>query len=464
MIEIRVVFSGQKEGANGSSTPLSEDDANAVANQVVRDSAAGSFGDFPSFWATLWEVDEKFYARRDDPIEALGGKFRLILKLNDSLFSPERGGLQHLMGILLGDVFRPRIPNYQLRFSVEDVALPREISEMAFRCFRENRANSIEDVREQFHLESIEPLLAFSFKPRVGIRLDALRSVALDVLKAGFHIVEIDTRDIRLDERRVGALLELTQEAANLGLRHVTRFSPNLSLPAYQTLEFVERFRQMSEPPHVIKVDGGLDGLSSCQAVRTVYRKNGQRTPIITCYPLLRSSLSDSQGASQYFIDALGLSGADVLYPGGRPTIGVPGREIGASERDQMYSAVEHYRRICEKSWPMPTVAGGVYPGQLHGFYELLGPRVAYFVGGAVALHKDGPKRGAELCVRTLQEAVERRARAAKAEDPGPLSGSLIREIEDGYQHLRNVERARFNYVPPQAIYSDYPRLKSAFI
>jgi ribulose 1,5-bisphosphate carboxylase large subunit-like protein len=112
----------------------------------------------------------------------------------------------------------------------------------------------------------------------------------------------------------------------------------------------------------------------------------------------------------------------------------------------------------------MPTVAGGVYPGQLHGFYEHLGPKVAYFVGGAVALHKDGPKRGAEMCVRTLREAVELRAKAQNAQDPGSLPGSLIREIEEGYRHLRNVERAIFNYVPPEAIYVEYPRLRSAFI
>jgi ribulose 1,5-bisphosphate carboxylase large subunit-like protein len=41
----------------------------------------------------------------------------------------------------------------------------------------------------------------------------------------------------------------------------------------------------------------------------------------------------------------------------------------------------------------MVTLAGGIYAGQLHALYELVGPSCAFFLGGAVALHKDGRKR-----------------------------------------------------------------------
>jgi hypothetical protein len=42
---------------------------------------------------------------------------------------------------------------------------------------------------------------------------------------------------------------------------------------------------------------------------------------------------------------------------------------------------VTRYHEIVKEGWPMPTIAGGVYAGELHAYYELLGPDVAYFVG-----------------------------------------------------------------------------------
>src|SRR5208337_2790806 len=151
MIDIRVSLSGKKITAQAT-TALTADDASGIINQVVRDSAVGSFGEFPPFWKERWEVDDQFYARREEKIENLGDRFSFILKLNERLFPPDRGGLQHLTGILLGDVFRPRIPGYEVSFVVDQVSLSRDYLDRTVTIFRQNRANTIEDIRQQFQL------------------------------------------------------------------------------------------------------------------------------------------------------------------------------------------------------------------------------------------------------------------------------------------------------------------------
>lgn len=38
----------------------------------------------------------------------------------------------------------------------------------------------------------------------------------------------------------------------------------------------------------------------------------------------------------------------------------------------------------------MPSIAGGVHAGQLPVYCEIFGPQVAFFMGGGVALHRNG--------------------------------------------------------------------------
>lgn len=90
-----------------------------------------------------------------------------------------------------------------------------------------------------------------------------------------------------------------------------------------------DKFIDAQKPPVVIKIDGGLDGISACQTVRQKYNSEGKFSPIITCYPLLRKQL-DNRITGDFFIKALALSGADIIYPGGRPNLGSSGG-LGAS-------------------------------------------------------------------------------------------------------------------------------------
>src|SRR5437879_1454231 len=73
------------------------------------------------------------------------------------------------------------------------------------------------------------PQLAFSFKPRVGFSLDSLRHVSLEVLSAGFNIVELDTRNLPLDSKALDDLIRLACELPDKIRPHVGRLSLNLS-------------------------------------------------------------------------------------------------------------------------------------------------------------------------------------------------------------------------------------------
>src|SRR5258707_15463970 len=57
------------------------------------------------------------------------------------------------------------------------------------------------------------------------------------------------------------------------------------------------------------------------------------------------------------------------------PNVGDGGRSFGV-DGASLAGAVDRYRSIVKEGWPMPSIAGGIYAGQLQAYYELLGPDV----------------------------------------------------------------------------------------
>jgi ribulose 1,5-bisphosphate carboxylase large subunit-like protein len=316
--------------------------------------------------------------------------------------------------------------------------------------FRDKNAHTIAEIRSAFGLDKYEPLLAFSFKPRLGLRFEVLEEVTLDVLKQGFHLVELDARNLQLNEKQINRLVDLAKKAESVGNHQVTRFSPNLSIPSYLIVEIVERFRNAQSDPVVVKIDGGVDGLSSTQAVRRAFSHTpNRRAPIITCYPLLRRQLS-RRVPPDTFVDLLALSGVDIIYPGGRPTLVSVGRTLDVAEKGALLGALERYQRMAYRQWPLPTVAAGVYAGELHSFYELFGADAAFFLGGAVALHKDGPKAGAKLCAQVINKAVHLRMHARPGEFASNFSDTLVSEIEAAYDLKIGSRSREYPYLSPK--------------
>lgn len=450
----------------------SHDTAYRVVNQIVHDSAHGTFLNFPAYWDDKWEIPPSEIASNESVDEIDDQNFRFCLRINARFFSIEMGGLQHLVGILAGDLFHLNIPDSSIpgfEITVDRLDLPASLREQAIANFRKDSAHNIQSIREAFGLAEKRPLLAFSFKPRVGISKQSLRDVTLGVLEAGFNIVELDTRNLHLDDNHIDALLSIAEEVSNSSFGHVARFSPNLSLPSHEALRLCRQFIEVQDPPYVVKIDGGMEGIGALQTLRKELNdtsghsgqmdQSSERSPITTTYPLLRKLL-EGKVPGRDFVDLLSLSGADIIYPGGRPNLGGGARTLGTSRNDQLVDSVIRYKRITDRGWPMPTIAGGVHAGELHAFYELLGPDVAYFLGGAVALHEDGPVKGAELCCRVIDEAVSLRRQAGSDREVDDLSGNLIKEVEGSYGSGTDD---RFGYRSPRDIINEVYPLNSFF-
>ena len=467
-IEINGVMVGNK--TEEPNAPITEDDAVNVANIFARDATYGTFGEFSSkFWESKLSASIDEMARIETAARSNErGEFAFRLRISSDLFDAAHGGLQHFLGVLAGDLFTLQIQGLQLTsIKIEEVRFPDAWEQRILSMYRENTAHSISEIRTAFKLEEDEPLLAFSVKPRLGLRPDALREITLGVLRAGFHIVELDTRNLELDAKSIDALVGLSADAAGIcGGKRVTRFSPNLSVNSMLACELCEKFRKSTPDPLVVKVDGGLDGISTCQQLRTVYRRDPQKpnsdTPIITTYPLLHRLMQDRLGDDTY-LRALVWSGSDIIYPGGAPNLGGAYRNLDYAAIDGLSKSVKRYLAFVDVGRPMPTIAAGVYPGQLQAYYELLGPNVAYFLGGGVALHNNGPIEGAKLCASIIRRTTEARQKAEEGRFAADIPKDLVVAAEGAFDTPAGANRDTFKYISPQTDLPDAPALKPWF-
>jgi ribulose 1,5-bisphosphate carboxylase large subunit-like protein len=408
-IEARIRFVAS--GAEGKS--ISADEAQRVVNQVRADALYGTFSELDDdFWRDRMQWPPADLSRAElagDPEEDPALKltrYQFKLSLKADLFPPKHGGIQHLFGILAGDLLQFTLPPIRIeKIEVLELRLPEDWVEEQLSIFR-GQANMASGVRTQFKIDEGLPFLAFSFKPRIGFNLDSLEEIARGVLDAGFNLVELDTRFLVRNHAELSRLTEIARRLASAKRKHIGRFSINLSLPPDLMLTAAEQVSANIEPPVIIKVDGGLDGISGLQ----VLRRRGVRSPdgkpiVVTCYPLLRSTLKNFVPQSS-FVGALAMSGADIIYPGGRPDLGWMVRSISGHEQEKqsLEGAVLRYRRLIEQNWPLPSIAGGIYAGQLQAFYELLGPHVAWFLGGELPYIKMVPLRAQNFAFRSLTQ------------------------------------------------------------
>jgi hypothetical protein len=449
LLRVRLIKVEVQADISQNGHPVSGDAVEACLNQCVADAVEGSFDEYPKHLRPLLRLKGERINEDSIPKDHYT-RVRFSFGLPDELFPIDAGGLQLLINLLAGDMFPAEVSGCTWsNVRVLSVELPPDIWSHAYEYFRDRRAYSIDELRALFALPDDRPLLAFSLKPRVGLTYQEVREMTLDVLKAGFNLVELDARNLALRSAPLNDWVELGIEAAQVG-SHRTAFSPNFSVPPPQLLEITQEWTSKIAEygPPVIKVDGGLDGLSSIQALRTSFA--GSPKPVVTCYPILRSQLSSAIGDATW-VDFLGLSGVDIIYPGGRPAFPNERRPVWAVHAEGWSKAARAYDKMLKRGWPMPTIAGGIHPGHLHACYELLGPLVAYFLGGAVALHPKSPKAGAELCVRVLQAAIELATQAQEAGDvhADDIPARLLREVENTY-----YPKTVLNYYSPANVFA----------
>jgi ribulose 1,5-bisphosphate carboxylase large subunit-like protein len=421
----------------------------ASIRQCVADAVEGSFDEYPPHLKGMLRVRARLL---NDSVINAGDhvEVRFSIGLPDQLFPVASGGLQLLVNLLAGDFFPSEVSGCRWsEATVQNVELPDELMAVAVKTFRQASAHDIEAIRSAFGLPANRPLLAFSLKPRVGPTFDEIRRITLDVLAEGFNIVELDARNLALSTAPLERWIELGVEAAQVGT-HVTAFSPNVTIPAPQLLNAANAWVEgvAGHGPPVLKVDGGLDGITNLQSLRTALV--GDRAPIVTSYPVLRNQLSSALGGPDAWTDLLALSGADIVYPGGRPTFPNERRPVWGVHAEDWSRAARIYDSMIMRGWPMPTIAGGIHPGHLHACYELVGPKVAYFLGGAVALHPNTIRDGARLCVDVLEEAIRLADDAVEAgnDHAADLSHRLLKRVE-----TTKYPKTKLNYFSPANIF-----------
>jgi hypothetical protein len=361
------------------------------------------------------------------------------------------GGAPHLFGMLAGDLLRFTLPPISLKdWKIKEIIFPPDWETGHVEAFRnEYIANDIRSIRHAFKLRDGMPLLAFSFKPRVGFSPQGLKEVATQVLSAGFNIVELDTRHLPLNKSMLDELVGLASQFPDKFPQHVGRLSLNLSMRSDLAIEAASTLCAECPYPAVLKIDGGFNGFALVQSIRGRGLRDGRKCgPIITCYPLMQNALSRYVPPDQY-VASLAASGVDIIYPGGRPDIGGMVRSLEGAGQNNHIGPVNRYRNLAKKGWPMLSIAGGIYPGQLQAFYEVLGPDVAWFLGGGVALHKDGPGAGAALVVRIAREAAAKRATAGTdwSED---LSEDLSEQADSMFKDRSMLSEDQLRYVSPK--------------
>lgn len=380
--------------------------------QVGEDALVGTFGDLKSEIFKSGERFEAFKRRarmlgRSKPSvdndRRSNGYLDFTLELASAGFSDTNCGLQKLIHILASDLFLREAPGIDGRTRVDNV----DLADLrpAFQADFGRRSHDIDSIRKAFALAADEPLLAFSMKPRSGLEPADYCWMTEQALLGGFHLVELDTRDMAFGPDRTELFRQLARTALDVGKRlgRPVRFSPNLSgpyeiiRPALDAMSAVHG--EAGAEAWVVKIDGDLDGLSTMQAVRRATHLHAQ--PIITCYPLLKYALAPFVGADS-FVEMLVMSGADIIYPGGRPRFDPEQSSIDGQELDR---ARRHYERIVRDGRPLPSVAGGTLIGQVHANIALLGTDIAFFVGGGLALSRKGLREAAEAFCGAVREA-----------------------------------------------------------
>jgi hypothetical protein len=95
-----------------ASEPLSINEmaAQYVVDQVVRDTLFGTFEKLPEFWSDKWEVAPERLATTLSVRESVhrGDVFDFEIGLSPDSFPIDQGGIQHLIGVLAGDLFARR--------------------------------------------------------------------------------------------------------------------------------------------------------------------------------------------------------------------------------------------------------------------------------------------------------------------------------------------------------------------
>lgn len=327
-----------------------------------------------------------------------GKEYFFELIIPSRYFPIDSGGDTHLIDSIVGDMF-----------SFSNASIKRiHINDVQWQELDHNlmlKRTQPRSIRHKFELDNFTPLLGFSVKPRLGLCNEDFRDQCIQAAGLGFNIIEPDTRKMLLNEHDLDWHIGLATQVADIHKPrgNVSTYSVNLSNYSGNLEQAVEKLsKSISNHPITVKIDAGLDAISKIKKVKQINPE-----VIITSYPLIKKALSQ-RIPDAFFDKFLSQCGVDIMYPGG--FVALPGnkRHYNATEDITLLAeSINRYTSHIHKSHFIPTISGGISAGLLHLYYELYGPKVSLFLGGAVATNKNGVEAGAELCIKVLDYAIE---------------------------------------------------------
>lgn len=392
---------------------LSEESSNTVESifQSIRQNIlAGSFDSYSKKTIDRLSSDIQNTLdprRQENKFTHIRGKeYFFELSIPSQYFPIDAGGDVHLIDSIVGDMFSFSNASIK-RIHINDIRW----LELEHKLTIKRTQPSM--VRQKYRLDDFTPLLGFSVKPRLGLSNEDFQSQCLEAAKLGFNIVEPDTRKMLLSEYELDWHIELAGLVAKLNKPrgNVSTYSVNFSNYSGNLQGAVEKLsKSLSGHPITVKIDAGLDAISKIKKVKEVNPEI-----IVTSYPLIKKSLSHRM-PDVFFDKFLSQCGVDIMYPGG--FVALPGnkRHYNATEDITLLAeSINRYTSHVHRSHFIPTISGGVSTGLLHLYYELYGPKVSLFLGGAVATNKNGMEAGAALCIKVLDHAIACRKKLAKS-------------------------------------------------
>ena len=314
------------------------------------------------------------------------------------------GGIPHLLGTIAGDILGyPEIATAK----VERLELPSNV----LSHFR-GPGCGIHGVRKLLGGTDGRPLIAFTVKPRLGLRPEDYAAWCVEAAKGGADIVEDDERLVSPEYCRIDKRVEAVLSAFTKNKIRKTVYSVNITGNHWKTLEKAEQLR--NKGIKMFKLDVLPAGFSTLQALSNQLK--GQNVPI-TVYPGMGFLFNAISSSILRYLTRL--SGGDIVYAG-TPSLG---GELGRHDVNWggVHESVEKTKIVwnvlrgkLERIRPsMPTVSTNVHPGNIGLIYyivkneEFLEPNdFAFFVGGGIAFHPKGPKYGVEMCRCALDLAM----------------------------------------------------------
>jgi ribulose-bisphosphate carboxylase large chain len=358
------------------------------------------------------------------------------LRIPTSNFDFKYGGIPHLLGTIAGDILGyPELESV----TIADVKLPADVLAQfpGPQC-------GINGVRRATGVND-RPLVAFTVKPRLGLTPEQYAAWCGDAAKGGADIVEDDERLVNPRycpiEKRAQAVLKALKGTPTL-------YSANLTGNAQYILQMAERLIALGV--RMFKVDVLPAGFAALQQLSEFVA--GKDIPI-TVYPGMGSLYR--QIGRNVLLQFTRLCGGDIIYAG-TPYLGG-----GLGRHDVNWGGIWESTQRTIGAWnalksddspqlqaAMPTVTTNLHAGNIGLLYYIVKTEgfpsandFAYFIGGGISSHPNGPREGAAMCRKALDLAIEGKFR-----------------LDDFPWKYRRVLQAEFPFFSVH----DYQRLKEA--